>query len=154
MNSLPRELQLYIIKGMDIDARRLCGLFFKLKVPETLKTKISKTFVKPMPKNIQSSQNELALFRFPKETNFIFWHQTFNTIMDEKLFDDDYSIKTKNTLRFVKSRLVDIDHSKPFLIKAGYIDEDDHLHYQIVHDWEIKDIFDTLIEFGLNYNKY
>lgn len=154
---LPRELQLNIIKKMDMDARRKCGYVFKLRVPVALQHSISKTFIKPMPISPTSNKNELTLFRYPKDSSLNFWSTlgSFITIMDQSIIETD-SEMTKHTLRFVMSRLLAFETVTPFLIKAGYIDDDGctRLHYRIDSEWVISNHSDNFVEYGVNYNEF
>ena len=44
MEALPRDLQLHIVRKMDMDARRTLGIFFKLRIPDTLKQALGNIF--------------------------------------------------------------------------------------------------------------
>jgi hypothetical protein len=53
MDSLPRDMQLLILQKTDIDARRALGIFFKLRVPDTLKHSLEKVIQPPAHCNLK-----------------------------------------------------------------------------------------------------
>jgi len=57
MDILPRELQLAIIKKMDIDTRRKIGIYTKLKIPEYILSRLNN-----IPK-ISSNNNSLYIVK-------------------------------------------------------------------------------------------
>lgn len=51
MKLLPRDIQLEIIKRMDMDTRIKAGLVFKLRVPQAVKDRLSAICTPPVPAN-------------------------------------------------------------------------------------------------------
>lgn len=58
---LPRDLQLRILAASDIDTRRALGIFFRLRVPETVKDKLSAV----LNKRVDESFNEQSQYGVP-----------------------------------------------------------------------------------------
>jgi len=46
IDEFPRDIQLQLIRRLDIDARRALGIYTKLQVPPELENRISKTYIK------------------------------------------------------------------------------------------------------------
>lgn len=62
---LPRELQYQIARKLDIDTRRILGIYTKLKVPKNISANISSHLVLPMPDNASSVDKRLMYLQFP-----------------------------------------------------------------------------------------
>lgn len=78
MDSLPRDLQLQVIKNFDMDTRIKTGIIRKLKVPESLVKTLEKIQI---PKHDTMNRYGVKFANPPKFHMVIAW----NTLLNEKM---------------------------------------------------------------------
>lgn len=129
----PFDLASQIVRKLDIDSRRALGVYTKLKIPEALAKRISRTFIKTATKNMKSADNSLITMMMP------FYDDDMKTfylsIMDEDYLAGDMTEKARHVLLIIRSWFSTLDFEAPGLIlRAGIPDgsENVHISYSIL----------------------
>lgn len=81
MDGLPRDLQLRIIKGFDIETRIACKLWGKLKVPKELLDKLE-AVLKPAGL-VEISNDQVYKRYFRSSDRLVTWYFVYNKFYDE-----------------------------------------------------------------------
>jgi len=137
-----------IARKMDIDSRRALGIYTKLKVPNGLADKITKTFVKPMPTAANSSLKKLMILQFPYcDADMKDFYLT--------MMDDDMRAMEDHEMKMIIYRVASWFSRYNFeapgiLVRAGYVDNSKHFHMSV---YKLKGSVD-FIEYGFNMENY
>lgn len=124
MSMIPRELQYKIAKKLDIDTRRILGIYTKLKVPFS----IDHIHMFPMPDSAVSATNKLMFVKVSGEN----MQDYFITRLEYDMEEADQV--TKMILYKVASWLSSYefgDDGNGIIIKAGIPDGSDKFHMSV-----------------------
>lgn len=140
--NIPFDISSQIVRRLDIDSRRALGVYTKLKVPQDLAKKISRTFIKTAHKRMKSDDNSLMTMMMP------FYDEDMKTfylsIMEEDYWSGGMTPKARHVLLIIKSWFSSLDFRAPgIIIRAGIPDGSDNVH-----------IFFSILPFHVDYIEY
>jgi hypothetical protein len=122
-SNLPRDLQLHVVRLLDIDSRRALGIYSKLRIPTNLENKISKTFIRKLTPYIATNTRTNCLWIIippTPDTKF-----TIDYCMQQLVLHPSYNKNDLRMLVMVRSYISSMveSHIDGFVINAGVIDD-------------------------------
>ena len=120
-SNLPRDLQLQVVRLLDIDSRRALGIYSKLRIPTNLEKKISKNFIRKLTPYIATNTRTNCLWIIIPPT--IDTKSTIDYCMQQLVTHPSYNENDLRMLVMVRSYIYNMVGSQGFVINAGVIDD-------------------------------